>query len=184
MSQGTQFRRTPPGEKTAKMLEVEARIGRSLEDDYREMYLNGQYGQTRLATRWGVKKALIFDHKMRDGRRCWVQMLGLPTKNARAPEASASPFKKQCELCGTDDVPLERAHWVPASAGGSKRQHNIVLLCPNCHTRLDQVEDARTIEMVRAVILFRQAKTTLADRSTTPQDFLDLCRSILNGRAE
>jgi len=59
MSRNTQFKRTPTGAKTPKMIEVEGRIGRSLEEDYTELYLNGPYGQKRLANRWGVKKTQI-----------------------------------------------------------------------------------------------------------------------------
>src|SRR5215472_2196456 len=61
------------------MLEVEAMIGTTLEDDYRTQYLYGDLGQKRLANRWGVGRPLIFGD-LRGGRRSWIQMLGLPKK--------------------------------------------------------------------------------------------------------
>src|SRR6516162_3232365 len=78
-SKSTQFKRTPDGEKTKRMLEVEGKIGTTLEDDYQTQYLNGDLGQKRLANRWGVTRNQIFGSH-RDGRRSWIEMLGLPKK--------------------------------------------------------------------------------------------------------
>lgn len=181
MNMNSRFKRTPVGEKTPRMKEVEKRLGRTLEEDYREMYLNGPFGQKRLATRWGVKKGQIFDHSMRGGRRCWVQMLQLPVK--RRKTAPASKRRPACELCGTDDVPLERAHWVAAKDGGGSKRDNILMLCPNCHTKLDHVGDANTVEAARGVILLRVAKEAANNEGTTAQQFLQLCRNVINGRA-
>ena len=52
-SKSTQFKRTPDGVKTKRMLEVEDEIGTTLEEDYRTQYLNGDLGQKRLATDGG-----------------------------------------------------------------------------------------------------------------------------------
>ena len=52
--------RIPKGQKTPKMLEIEKRIGRTLEEDYREHYTKKGWGQTRIAHRWRVPKVLIF----------------------------------------------------------------------------------------------------------------------------
>jgi hypothetical protein len=49
----TQFKRTPDGVKTSRMLEVQKRIGATLEDDYKAKYLDGGWGQKRLADHWG-----------------------------------------------------------------------------------------------------------------------------------
>jgi hypothetical protein len=54
-----QFLRIPKGEKTPKMLEVEKRLGRKLEDDYREYYIEKKWGQTKMANRWLVPKGVI-----------------------------------------------------------------------------------------------------------------------------
>ena len=79
MSKSTHFKRTPDGVKTSRMLEVEKRINATLEDDYRAHYLDGGWGQKRLANRWGMARGQIFG-VLRGGRRNWVQMLGLPIK--------------------------------------------------------------------------------------------------------
>ena len=78
-SKSTQFKRTPDGEKTKRMLEVEGKIRTTLEDDYQTQYINGDLGQKRLANRWGVTRNQIFGSH-RDGRRSWIEMLGLPKK--------------------------------------------------------------------------------------------------------
>jgi hypothetical protein len=183
MSRATQFKRTPEGTKTPRMLEVEARIGRPLEDDYREFYLEGNYGQKKLANRWGVKRGLIFG-TLRDGRRNWVQMLGLITKGGRSGSIGRDSKRQGCELCGTDDVPLERAHWIPANERGTTSPQNIVLLCPNCHTKLDQVGDPKAIEGIRAALLVREARKLLETKSVSPTEFLALCRQIIGARAK
>jgi hypothetical protein len=54
------FKATPAGVKTAKMLQVESKLGRTLEEDFEKYYVQEQWGQKRLANRWGVKRELIF----------------------------------------------------------------------------------------------------------------------------
>src|SRR5947209_16385111 len=114
----TQFKRTPDGVKTSRMLEVEKRIGGTLEDSYRTNYLEGRWGQKRLANHWGVARGQIFSH-LRGGRRNWVQMLELPTKGDASANEQPRLSSKPCEICGADDTVLEAAHWVPARDGGS-----------------------------------------------------------------
>ena len=80
MGKRTQFQQTPLGTKTARMLEVEKRLGVSLEDDYREHVVEKGWGQRRLANRWGVKRQTIFDTSVRGRKRSWVQMLGYPSR--------------------------------------------------------------------------------------------------------
>jgi len=66
---------TPPGKKTPKMLEVEKKIGCSLEEDFNEYYIKKKWGQKRLAKKWRVGRNLIFGKNLRGGRRSWSQML-------------------------------------------------------------------------------------------------------------
>src|ERR1700758_3794409 len=98
MSERTQFKRTPEGAKTERMLQVEQRIGRTLEEDYAENYLGGRLGQKRLANRWGVARNQIFG-VLRGGRRNWVQMLGLPAKGGSPQAVARERTSSRCEIC-------------------------------------------------------------------------------------
>ena len=104
-SKSTQFKRTPDGVKTKRMLEVEDEIGTTLEEDYRTQYLNGDLGQKRLADRWGVQRNQIFA-RLSGGRRSWIQMLGLP-KGPRHHEAVQSGHRKKGRA--SDKKPAEDA---------------------------------------------------------------------------
>lgn len=185
MSENTRFKRTPAGVKTARMLEVEALIGATLEDDYKAYYLDGGWGQKRLAARWRVARGQIFGQH-RDGRRNWVQMLNLPRKGNADGEKSSGRLSKACEICRTDDIGLEGAHWIPARDGGSTRAENILKLCPNCHNRLDILADPSTVKRAREVLLLRAAEALLRSTSSRDEDmqrrFLALCSSIIERR--
>jgi hypothetical protein len=186
-SKKTQFKRTPEGEKTARMLEVEKRIGRTLEEDCAEFYRPGTkgHGQKALANRWGVTRQQIFG-KLDPGRRNWAEMLKLLIKGSTGAKEQ-SRLSRRCEICGTDDVTLERAHWIPRRNGGSQRADNILKLCPNCHTRLDQGKSliwkqAKEALLLRAADAFLQS-TTKRDE-TMRRRFHDLCVGILEGRPD
>jgi 5-methylcytosine-specific restriction endonuclease McrA len=185
MNKGTQFKRTPEGAKTERMLEVEKRIGRTLEEDYEENYLRGRLGQKRLANHWGVARNQVFG-VLRGGRRNWVQMLGLPAKGGSSQAIARERTSRKCEICGATEVPLEGAHWLSARDGGSARLDNILRLCPNCHTRLDVMEHAPTIERARRVLLLRAAEAFLATTSArdeeTQRAFFVLCQRIIAAR--
>jgi hypothetical protein len=184
MSKATQFKRIPDGTKTERMLQVEVRIGRKLEEDYKANYLDGSWGQKKLANHWGVQRQLIFG-KLSGGRRNWVQKLGLPSKGQRPQTAHAQALKK-CEICGVTGIALEGAHWIPASNGGSTKADNILKLCPNCHTQIDVMENATTVQRAREVILLRAAKVFLARTSPRGEqehhEFFLLCRRIMSAR--
>jgi hypothetical protein len=186
MNRTTRFKPTPEGVKTAKMLEVEARIGRSLEEDYTQFYFNNHvrgHGQKALANRWGIARNQTFG-QLRGGRRNWVQMLGLPSKGEAV--LKYQPRRRACEICGVHDTPIEAAHWIPARDGGSTRADNTLKLCPNCHQRLDRQEDPATIRRAREILLLRAAEAYL--RSTTSRDesvqrqFVGLCSRIIQRR--
>lgn len=47
-----------------------------------------------------------------------------------------------CDLTTEDCGPLERAHLVPRSLGGSDDASNLVLLCRSCHRKAPNTDDA------------------------------------------
>jgi len=154
-----QFLRIPKGQKTPKMLEVEERLGRSLEDDYREHYIKGKWGQTKIANKWQVPKGSIFFGNRRTNTPPWTERLGLPVRGQKqtvAP-AVARQNRNRCEICGTDNVIAVRAHWIANRDGGSKQRFNIIRLCPNHHQLLD-AGDPETTESSKQILLFRETK--------------------------
>ena len=178
------FKRTHPGKKTALMLQVEGRLGCTLEEDYRQHYLEKGLGQKRLADRWGVKRNTVFESNARSRSRSWVEMLGLPVRRIEEDEPAPLPrVRRACEACAENSVSLERAHWVVASKGGNASPENIVLLCPNCHTKLDLLCDPKTTERARAALLHRAARNLLAGSACTPEQFLDICKRIVGARS-
>ena len=54
--------------------------------------------------------------------------------------------KGKCEYCGGDiigkGIVPNIHHIVPFASGGSDREHNLIVLCPNCHTRVDHISRA------------------------------------------
>src|ERR1044071_6698918 len=141
------FVRTPEGEKTPIMREVEKRIGRTLEEDFQEHYVKKGWGYRKLANRWGVSKDTICTNRGR--ARSWVEILNLPARREFSngtPKTISSP---SCEICNANDVRLDEAHWFANRHGGSKKSYNILKLCPNCHRKLDR-DDSTTIELCRA----------------------------------
>src|SRR5437764_15253269 len=114
--ESTQFKRTPDGEKTPLMREIEQRIGRTLEDDFREFHLinlgRKGYGKPSLAKRWGVTRGQIWG-PLGPGRQTWAEILKLPDKDNTSAKERSLHVSRRCEICSTDDVALERAHWIP-----------------------------------------------------------------------
>lgn len=175
------FKRTAPGQKTARMLQVEARLGRTLEEDYHDLYMGRNWGQRRLARHWGVGVNVVFYSRKRNRSRCWVDMLSLPRRVSEHPSVPSLPARPACDSCSENTVPLERAHWLEARERGPASPENILLLCPNCHTRLDRQQDPALIERLRAILLHRAASKALA-KSCSPGHLLALCRQILTAR--
>jgi hypothetical protein len=182
MNKRTQFERIPDGVKTPLMLQVEKRIGATLEEDYRSNYLSGKMGQKRLADRWGVARGLVFS-PLRGGRRNWVQKLSLPPKGGTVPSARRERLADKCEICDDRPVPLEAAHWIPDAEGGSRSADNILRLCPNCHAKLDRSKDELTTRRAREILLLRAAdsfvRLTRERGEQIERRFLDLCLSII-----
>jgi len=170
----TQFRPTPLGQKTERMKEVEQRLGRTLEEDYQELYWNQNWGQKRLADRWGVKRSTIFGKGLLPGRRGWVQMLNLETRttDSDAGQPDASQWKaSKCPLCDTGDIMLDSAHWIPREQGGPTEWWNIAEICPNCHRRLDS-SDEQTTRKLRTHLISKAARDYVTNRHRmTPEEF-------------
>jgi hypothetical protein len=181
-----QFMPTPSGVKTALMLAVEKKLGCSLEEDFRLFYTEKGWGQKRLATRWGVKRATIFTTARRGNRRCWAEMLGLNVRRTADDQPRAQRQDEMaCEVCGVAGLRLDGAHWVAAAAGGSAASYNILKLCPNCHRKLDR-DDIEAVGACREVLLFREAKKLIETGKDTPakrRRLVELMRAILNRQA-
>lgn len=178
------FLATPKGVKTPKMLEVEKKLGRTLEKDYKENYLYGPLGQKRLADRWNVPRNLIFAKSLRGKRRSWTKMLNLQVKRENLSESGRNHVKG-CEICLKNDVLLDKAHWVDRAKGGSDKSFNILKLCPNCHRKLD-TGDQKVIKDACRVLLFREVKKLIeesGDEYSKKNRLVELCRAILNRKS-
>jgi hypothetical protein len=183
MSRSTQFRPHAPGVKTPRMLEVEARIGRTLEEDFREYYFDKNWGQKKLTSRWGVTRSAIFGRGGTTDLKCWVQVLNLPIRRDPLPSETRIAVVPACEVCDLSGVPLEGAHWIAAAKGGNATPSNIIKLCPNCHTKLELPADPKITAHARAVLLARVARRFTESHDSFNRDsqlkFVDLCKSIL-----
>jgi len=73
------------------MLEVEARLSRTLEEDFREYYVEKGWGQKRLSRRWGATRAAIFGRGATTDLKCWVQVLQLPIRRDVSSVSSNGP---------------------------------------------------------------------------------------------
>jgi HNH endonuclease len=179
-----QFLATPKGEKTARMLAVERRIGRTLEEDFREYHLEKGWGQKRIAARWGVQRNLVFSTGLRGGRRCWAEMLDLPVKRLNEQQAAATTKRNHamaCELCGEFKDYLGAAHWISNKDGGGTQRFNILRLCPNCHRKLDR-DDPVITEHAREALLFREAKRIIEtgqDSAAKKKELFSVCSAIV-----
>jgi hypothetical protein len=174
------FVRTPTGEKTAKMREVEKRIGRTLEEDFQEYYVNKGWGYRRLGKRWGIDHNVICVSRKRSGFRSWVEMLNLPARRESSSNQNAQPIVQiACEICDVNDVGLDIAHWFADKDGGSTKSHNVLKLCPNCHRKLDR-DDSITTELCREKLLFREVKKLIEGNSATPKRLRNLIEAILH----
>jgi hypothetical protein len=151
-----QFNAIPLNQKTPRMLEIEKRLGRSLEEDFNEYYVKRGWGQKRIAQRWGVQRQLIFGHGYRSKRRSWIERLGL-TLRVIPNLANEKPYApdRSCAICHDPILPTENAHWIAHSKGGSHDSHNIIRLCPNHHKLLD-IGDNEITEKVRNILLQRE----------------------------
>ncbi len=166
-SKSGRFLPTPKGQKTPKMLEVERRLGKTLEKDFSEKHHKQGWGQKRISQSWGVPRGLVFSLNMRGGRRSWAQMLGLKVRRVNENAPSAMKGLKGCEICGKSDATIERAHWIANRDGGDATSSNIVLLCPNHHTVLDR-DDKKITDQVREILLFREVKKLTEGKISEP----------------
>ena len=181
------FQRTPEGQKTPKMLEIERRLGRTLEEDFREYHLEKGWGQKRISKKWGVLTNTVFVSRPRNGFRCWAEILNLPvrrTDEQTSVDNTAADRTVTCEVCEEFETHLDRAHWISHENGGGTQSFNILLLCPNCHRKLDR-DDPATTERAREILLFREAKRIVeTGRDSTEQQkyLVKVCRAIVTRR--
>jgi 5-methylcytosine-specific restriction endonuclease McrA len=187
MKRASIFQRTPEGQKTPKMLDVERRLGRTLEEDFREYYLWKGWGQIRLSKRWGVQRKTVFCSSARNGFRCWAEILNLAVRGTDeqvSVNSTGSERNPTCEVCEEFETHLDRAHWISSEEGGGTQGFNTLRLCPNCHRKLDR-DDPVTTERAREILLLREAKRiieTERDTATKQKDLVRVCRAIITRR--
>lgn len=60
--------------------------------------------------------------------------------NTKLKRIIFSKYSGKCAICGisNEDTRLEISHIYPKSFGGESTEENLILVCPNCHFRLDQ----------------------------------------------
>lgn len=178
------FVRTPEGQKTPKMLEVEQRLGRTLEEDFREYHVEKGWGQIRIANRWGVRRNLVFCSNPRTRNRSWAEMLNLPVRRVEEqsdPPPPEADNRVKCEVCEEHEEHFDGAHWISARAGGGTQSFNILRLCPNCHRKLDR-DDPTTTERAKEVLLFREARRILEtgrDSNAKQKELVKVCEAIV-----
>lgn len=171
---------TPPGQKTEKMRQEETRLGVKFEDDYVEKVLKGDWGQKRFSKRWRVgNRSLIFG-KSHDGRRSWIQMLGLPSYRQQAAIHRQRGDTTRCVRCGAADVSLERAHWIPRRDGGPASWWNLIDLCPTCHTRLDN-DDKQVVCDIEELVLLKAVRRLLEEKNelVCRKQLAEICIAIV-----
>ena len=73
----------------------------------------------------------------------------------------------KCEYCGCEitsrGVKEEIHHIVPFSSGGSDKEHNLIVLCPNCHSKAEHISRAQ----FRLKIAYRLPKKATANITST-----------------
>ncbi len=47
-------------------------------------------------------------------------------------------YGNRCHFCGTENIPLHFHHLLPLRAGGTDSIENLILLCPKCHSRINE----------------------------------------------
>jgi len=70
-----------------------------------------------------------------------------------------------------NDLPLERAHIIPLSLGGSNRLRNLLLLCSTCHRDAPDVVDSSLM-----LTWLQNRKQTLLDRRI--REWFEACRGV------
>ena len=179
-----QFLPTPKGQKTDKMLEIEKRLGRTLEEDWEQYYVKEDHSQRQVAYRWRHPRHLIFHSNHRGDRsQSWQAKLGLPKKPKHSAASAARKLaKSRCEICGSDEVKPHKAHWIADNDGGGTQGFNIIRLCPNHHSLLDNKRDPATIDRGKEILLFRSAKRIIetgSDGLEKQKELVRVCQQII-----
>ena len=165
------------------MLEIQNRLGCTLEEDYDRQYIKGDCSQRQLAYRWRHPRHLIFHSNHRGDRtQSWVSKLGLPKKPKHSAVSAVSHgAKSRCEICGNDEVKPHNAHWIANKHGGGTQRFNIIRLCPNHHQLLDK-GDAATTARSQEILLFRESRRIIEtgpDGSAKQKDLVRVCQAII-----
>jgi len=60
--------------------------------------------------------------------------------NSKLKKIIFSKYSGKCAMCGisNEDMQLEISHIYPKSFGGESTEENLILVCPNCHFKLDR----------------------------------------------
>lgn len=78
----------------------------------------------------------------------------------------------KCEYCGGEIISKgivpEIHHIVPHASGGSDREHNLIVLCPNCHSKVDHIAKA-TLRLKISYRLPKQASVEKSPAKTKPK---------------
>lgn len=74
--------------------------------------------------------------------------------NSKLKKIIFSKYSGKCAMCGisNEDIQLQISHIYPKSFGGESTEENLILVCPNCHFKLD-----------RAILNEREFITVLVD---------------------
>lgn len=79
-----------------------------------------------------------------------------------------------CAYCGESDIGLELAQIVPLFAGGTDDVGNFILLCPNCHARMDshQPREVDLVEYLASLLRLHPAFKDVDSMHSVRQDFI------------
>ncbi|HUO17532.1 MAG TPA: HNH endonuclease signature motif containing protein [Verrucomicrobiae bacterium] len=110
-------------------------------------------------------------------------MLGLP-RAGHNPAPPKGDNAKTCARCHAD-VPLERAHWIARRDSGPSDSWNLVDLCPNCHTLLDN-GDEDVVREVKEIVLLKAVRKLLeqSDELALRKELVDTCTAITMRQAK
>ena len=100
------FRSLPIGKKTKKMLEVEERLKKKIEELWDEYYIKKEWGQKKMENLLGTSRKLIFG-PLPGKRITWVKRLNLTVRKSNYVKAKIKAPKKECEVCGDNTVTLD-----------------------------------------------------------------------------
>ena len=141
---------TPAGEKYPAIIKREQELsiqeGRVVEfvQDYHDLLLSGKMGINEFCDKRlkSGKGWILYGGNSCNGRKSWVEQLGLP-RHTKSSTIFSSQWKKKksaaCPICGETEIILDFCHWIAKKDGGLRKYHNGFDGCPNCNRRLDHL---------------------------------------------